>query len=158
LLLAVLFLGALRATSLPLSVEVPDELWPQWLWLVAASSLPAGIEVIRFLPGTAPPGDHATLAYGQEGRIVAYVPLVPVAKLWDEREIATRSDVTEGKVRLLPLSAVSLPDVALPSMGFSLTSLDIRCIKKLRSGSRAGTGGCRSGSKEWESLRTLVLL
>ena len=117
MLLAVLFLGALRATSLPLSVEVPDELWPQWLRLVAASPLPAGIEVIRFLPGTAPPGDHATLAYGQEGRIVAYVPLVPVAKLWDEREMATRSDVTEGEVPLIPLSAVSLPDVALPLDG-----------------------------------------
>ena len=30
--------------------------------------------------------------------------LVPVDKLWDEREMATRGDMTEGKVRLLPLS------------------------------------------------------
>lgn len=117
LLLAVLFLATLRATSLPLFVEVPDELWPQWLRLIAASPLPAGIEPIRCLPGTAPLGDRAALGYGREGGIVAYVPLVPVAKLWDEREMATRSEVTEGKVRLLPLSAVSLPDVALPLDG-----------------------------------------
>ena len=117
LLVATLCFGVVRGTALPLFVEVSDELWPHWLRLVAESPLPAGVQSIRILPGIAPAGDRAELVYGGEGKIVGYVPLVPVVKLWDERKMATRNEVAEGAVRLLPLTAVSLPDIALPLDG-----------------------------------------
>jgi hypothetical protein len=66
-LIAALRRGALLAKSLPLVAEVADELWPCCQGFVAEFSLPAGFKPIHFLPGTAPQGDHATLALSQEG-------------------------------------------------------------------------------------------
>jgi len=114
ILVLVMAAGALPVSSTPLFVQASDDLWPEWLRLIAASPLPAGTEVIRFVPDMDPPGAHAILSFAPQGRVVGLMPIVPVVRLGDERRSATRFEVEHATVRSLPLCAVSLPDIALP--------------------------------------------
>jgi len=109
--------SALRLSCSPLFVQTPDDLWPQWRNFVEAFPLPAGTWVVRLPLGFEPPGDSVSLNLGGPGKKVGLMPLVPVARLGDERRAATRAEVDQGLVRTLPLCKVSLPDVALPLDG-----------------------------------------
>ena len=119
IILLTLALGAaaLRPSCSAVFIQATDDLWPQWRRLVEAFPLPAATEEVRLPPGFDPPGDSISVSLGGPGKIVGLMPLVPVARLGDERSAATRADVARGGVRTLPLCAVSLPDVALPLDG-----------------------------------------
>ena len=112
--------SALRVPGLSLSVQAPEDLWPEWLRLVTANPLPPGVEVIRSPDGASPAGDSAVLGLetagteGTERKVMDFIPLVPVSSLGDERQSATMEEVSSSAVRLLPLCAVSVPTVALP--------------------------------------------
>ena len=109
--------AALRLSCSPLFVQAADNLCPQWRNLVEAFPLPAGTWVVRRPPGFEPPGDSVSLNLGDPGKKVGLMPLVPVARLGDERRASTRAEVDRGSVRTLPLCKVSLPKVALPLDG-----------------------------------------
>jgi poly-gamma-glutamate capsule biosynthesis protein CapA/YwtB (metallophosphatase superfamily) len=116
LVLALCF-GALRPSCAPLFVQASDDLWPEWLRLISASHLPEGVETIRLPPGFDAPGDAVTVRLRGAGKVIDVMPLVPVARLGDERRTATSQEVDRGTVQTRPLCAVSLPDVALPLDG-----------------------------------------
>ncbi len=109
--------GALRVSCLALFVQASDDLWPEWQRLTSVSPLPRGTEVIRLPPGFAAPGDRAVLSFGEAGKVVALMPLVPVVRLGDQRLSATRAEITRGEIPVKPLCTVSLPDVAVPVDG-----------------------------------------
>ena len=108
---------ACRGFASPLSVEVSDALWPQWLQLLHASPLPEGVQTARAQPDSSPSGDLAVLELGTEGKVVGFMPLVPVVSLGQEQSTVTLEQVSQGKIKTLPLSAVSLPDLAVPLDG-----------------------------------------
>jgi poly-gamma-glutamate synthesis protein (capsule biosynthesis protein) len=110
---------AVQVLASPLFVEAPDELWPEWLHLLGAAPLPADVQVLKVSPGSQPAGDRAVLALGTDGKVVGFMPLVPVVSLGGEQGAVTQGDVASGKVELLPLCDVSLPELARPLDGLT---------------------------------------
>ncbi|MGA2612839.1 MAG: CapA family protein [Spirochaetia bacterium] len=106
--------GALRVSCLSLFVQTSDDLWPEWRRLTSDFPLPDGTEVTRLPPGFASPGDRAVLSLEGAGKAVGLMPLAPVVRLGDERLSATQAEIAAGAVRVIPLCAVSLPDLAIP--------------------------------------------
>lgn len=122
ILVLVLGLAAGGAFGLTLSVSVPDDLWPFWQRLVSSSPLPDGTQCQRIEPGSPAGDDTAALelapaAPAASGKIVGAMPLVPVFRLGDESSPVSAADVRAGRVTLLPLSRVELPDLAAPVDG-----------------------------------------
>jgi poly-gamma-glutamate synthesis protein (capsule biosynthesis protein) len=123
LLIVTLCLSAVGGSSLTLSVECPADLWFIWQGVAQRSPLPEGIDVVRVEPGTRPAGAAASLSMAPRGvpaapgaRIVGAVPRVPVGRLGESGPVS-RADAETGARRLVPLSEVALPQVALPVDG-----------------------------------------
>jgi len=112
-----LALSSFQGFGSPLAIEVSDELWPQWLQLLQAAPLPAGVQAVRSPPGSEPGWDRAILGLGIEGKVVGFMPIVPVVTLGHEQNPVTLVDVTQGKIGISPLCDVSLPKVAVPLEG-----------------------------------------
>jgi len=108
---------SLQGFSSPLSVEVPNDLWPQWLRLFQTHPLPAGVQAIRSQPESEPGWDRVILSLETVGKVIGFMPMVPVATLGHEQSLVTLDEVTQGKIQVLPLCDVSLPQVALPLEG-----------------------------------------
>lgn len=122
ILVLVLGLAAWGVFGLTLSVSAPDDLWPSWQRLVSRSPLPEGVQYDRLAPGSSAGENVATLTLAPEGqggpgKIVGVMPLVPVTRLGDESSLVSAADVRGGRIRLVPLSQVVLPDVVLPIDG-----------------------------------------
>ena len=95
-----------------LDVQVPNVFQPAWDRLIAAHPVPPGITsgaiVVReAAPDTSLPGF----------KTVGTTILVPVAMFWETPRAVTRAIAESGRVRLLPIDVVTLPEIALPVDG-----------------------------------------
>jgi len=101
-------LAALCARLSALDIQVPNALRPSWDRLEAAHPVPGGIEA----------GAIVVSGADQPGfRIVEDTTVVPVVRFWESQPSLTREQARSGRVRVLPLAQVALPDVAVPVEG-----------------------------------------
>lgn len=98
----------LCAPLFALDIPVPDALRASWDRLLAAHPLPDGVQPDSIIvSGTEQPGL----------RIVEETALVPVVRLWEPQPALSREQARSGRVRMMPLEQVVLPDVAVPVEG-----------------------------------------
>jgi len=95
-----------------LDVDVPPAVQPAWERLVSAHPVPPGIE-----SGSIVAQDLAGNGVRPGFKVVETTILVPVARFWDAPAAVTSALVESGRVRLLPIESVVLPDIALPVDG-----------------------------------------
>ena len=101
-------LAALCTRLFALDIVVPDRLRPSWNRIEAAHPVPGGIETGAIVVSDA----------DQPGfRVAEVTTVVPVVRFWEPQPSLTREQATSGRVRVLPLAQVALPDVAVPVEG-----------------------------------------
>jgi hypothetical protein len=116
LLTLLLLTAAASLSALAVTLDAPDALLPCWNRLLAAHPLPGGAIVVR---GADVGGsDTLSLSLGPDGpapgaRPVERITLAAVARLWEPPRPVTLADARSGRVRVMPLDTVALPDTAL---------------------------------------------
>lgn len=91
-----------------LDLQVPDALRPSWDRLAAAHPIP--VEIVS--------GAVIVADTDQPGfRIIQETTMVPVVRMWDPQPVLTLGQARSGRIRLLPLERVALPDIAVPVEG-----------------------------------------
>lgn len=97
---------------LALDVQVPDGARATWDRLVSAHPVPRGVEagsiVVREVARNSAPAGYV---------VVGTALAAAVSRFWDPLTPVTRAAAESGRVRLLPLDSVALPDIAVPVDG-----------------------------------------
>jgi poly-gamma-glutamate capsule biosynthesis protein CapA/YwtB (metallophosphatase superfamily) len=144
LLCMALSAGAPSARCASLLVLAPDDLWPEWLHVVAASPLPAGVDAARLFPGRDAPGDSVVLSLGGAGKVVGFMPVAPVTTLGSPRRSATRVEVEQGIVQTRPLCDITLPEIGLPLDGVFPGQAEYPLQKEVTLQLRSANAGLRA--------------